>query len=235
MKRTLTVSTLLVLITILMLQPAEAKEVQVGNLKITLPDEITVTGYESGIEPRNCTFKLSVDANPGTTIPLRGGIQFILKDSLGTPIENNYSQALVEGVTHQEIISVFHCSASLGTLKPPYSFHLISVNLPGLPLSLGEVPVKLNFVAPTPKSTPTPTLTPTPTPTPTPKTTPVATPTPTPTVTVTAISKPIDTEAVLIAELATLKAQNALIQTQFKSLQLKLAKICNVKAKPKGC
>ena len=150
-----------------------------------------------------------------------------MKDSLGATIDNNYSQALVEGVTHQEFIGVFHCSASLGTLKPPYSFELISVSLPGLPLSLGAVPVKLNFVAPTPKSTPTPT--------PTPKTTLVATPTPTPTVTVTTISKPSDAEVVLIAELASLKAQNALIQTQYKSLQLKLAKICNVKAKPKGC
>ena len=102
--------------------PAEASVIKFGNLNITLPDSVTITGAEVGTGARNCSFKVSVDADAGTTIPLRAMVVVNLVDALGTTIDNNYSQATVEGLTHQEFTGVFHCNASVGTLKPPYKF-----------------------------------------------------------------------------------------------------------------
>jgi hypothetical protein len=104
------------------ISPATASVIKFGNLSITLPDSVTITGTEVGIGTRNCSFKVSVDADAGTTIPLRAMVVINLVDALGTTIDNNYSQATVEGLTHQEFTGVFHCNASVGTLKAPYKF-----------------------------------------------------------------------------------------------------------------
>jgi hypothetical protein len=77
--------------------PAVASVIKFGNLNITLPDSVTITGAEVGTGSRNCSFKVSVDADAGTTIPLRAMVVVNLVDALGTTIDNNYSQATVEG------------------------------------------------------------------------------------------------------------------------------------------
>lgn len=61
-------------------------------------------------------------------------------------------------------------------------------------------------------------LAPTPTPTPTLKTTP-----------------PQSTESSVNSEVLKLRSQLALLQTEIKTLQLKMKKICSTKPKPKGC
>ena len=69
---------------------------------------------------------------------------------------------------------------------------------------------------------------------PTPTTTPTPTPTPKPTIS----SKPAVTSTQGSAdagELLSLKTQVALLQSQLKTLQGKLNKICSGKPKPKGC
>ena len=135
--------------------PAEASVIKFGNLNITLPDSVTITGVEVGTGARNCSFKVSVDADAGTTIPLRAMVVVNLVDALGTTIDNNYSQATVEGLTHQEFTGVFHCNASVGTLKPPYKFSGSVLGVPSSSLPFIEAPVTVSFVTatPTPSST----------------------------------------------------------------------------------
>ena len=139
--------------------PAEASVIKFGNLNITLPDSVTITGAEVGTGARNCSFKVSVDADAGTTIPLRAMVVVNLVDALGTTIDNNYSQATVEGLTHQEFIGVFHCNASVGTLKPPYKFSGSVLGVPSSSLPFIEAPVTVTFVTATPSASPTPTAT----------------------------------------------------------------------------
>jgi hypothetical protein len=139
--------------------PAEASVIKFGNLNITLPDSVTITGAEVGTGARNCSFKVSVDADAGTTIPLRAMVVVNLVDALGTTIDNNYSQATVEGLTHQEFIGVFHCNASVGTLKPPYKFSGTVSGVPSSSLPFIEAPVTVTFVTATPSASPTPTAT----------------------------------------------------------------------------
>ena len=139
--------------------PAEASVIKFGNLNITLPDSVTITGAEVGTGARNCSFKVSVDADAGTTIPLRAMVVVNLVDALGTTIDNNYSQATVEGLTHQEFIGVFHCNASVGTLKPPYKFSGTVSGVPSSSLPFIEAPVTVSFVTATPSASPTPTAT----------------------------------------------------------------------------
>ena len=137
--------------------PAEASVIKFGNLNITLPDSVTITGAEVGTGARNCSFKVSVDADAGTTIPLRAMVVVNLVDALGTTIDNNYSQATVEGLTHQEFTGVFHCNASVGTLKPPYKFSGTVSGVPSSSLPFIEAPVTVSFVTATPSASPTPT------------------------------------------------------------------------------
>ena len=139
--------------------PAEASVIKFGNLNITLPDSVTITGAEVGTGARNCSFKVSVDADAGTTIPLRAMVVVNLVDALGTTIDNNYSQATVEGLTHQEFTGVFHCNASVGTLKPPYKFSGTVSGVPSSSLPFIEAPVTVSFVTATPSASPTPTAT----------------------------------------------------------------------------
>ena len=139
--------------------PAEASVIKFGNLNITLPDSVTITGAEVGTGARNCSFKVSVDADAGTTIPLRAMVVVNLVDALGTTIDNNYSQATVEGLTHQEFTGVFHCNASVGTLKPPYKFSGSVLGVPSSSLPFIEAPVTVSFVTATPSASPTPTAT----------------------------------------------------------------------------
>ena len=139
--------------------PAEASVIKFGNLNITLPDSVTITGAEVGTGARNCSFKVSVDADAGTTIPLRAMVVVNLVDALGTTIDNNYSQATVEGLTHQEFTGVFHCNASVGTLKPPYKFSGSVLGVPSSSLPFIEAPVTVTFVTATPSASPTPTAT----------------------------------------------------------------------------
>lgn len=139
--------------------PAEASVIKFGNINITLPDSVTITGAEAGTGARNCSFKVSVDADAGTTIPLRAMVVVNLVDALGTTIDNNYSQATVEGLTHQEFIGVFHCNASVGTLKPPYKFSGSVLGVPSSSLPFIEAPVTVTFVTATPSASPTPTAT----------------------------------------------------------------------------
>lgn len=209
---------MLAILTLLIPQSAQAKEIQLGNLKLNLPDEISVTGYESGTESRNCTLKFTVKADAGTTIPLRGGVSIQLRDSLYASIDSFYNQATVEGLTELVLQSAFNCYASSGTLKPPYTFSVIALNLPGVSPFLDPVPVRLNFTAPTPKATPTPTLI------------------------VTATPKMSDSEAVTLSQNAELKARLTQLESRFKTIQAallkanqKLTKICSAKPKPKGC
>ena len=195
-------------------QRALAQEVQFGNVKINLPDEITVTGYESGTEARNCSIKVTIDSDAGTTIPLRGSVTMILRDSLGTTFDQGDATALVEGLTRLELRGAFGCDANRGTLKPPYTFFLV-IRLVSNSTTV-NVPVKLNFVASAPKATPTPTMTSNP--------------------------KVKDGEAVALAQNAELKARLAQLESQLKAIQSallkanqKLTKICSAKPKPKGC
>lgn len=136
------------------LSPAEASVIKFGNLNITLPDSVTITGAEVGTGARNCTFKVSVDADAGTTIPLRAMVVVNLVDALGTTIDNGYSQATVEGLTHQEFTGVFHCNDAVGTLKPPYKFSGVVSGVPSSSPFI-EAPVTVSFVTatPTPSST----------------------------------------------------------------------------------
>lgn len=137
------------------LSPAEASVIKFGNLNITLPDSVTITGAEVGTGARNCTFKVSVDADAGTTIPLRAMVEVSLVDALGTTIDENYSQATVEGLTHQEFTGVDHCNAAVGTFKPPYKFSGSVLGVPSSSLPFMEAPVTVSFVTatPTPSST----------------------------------------------------------------------------------
>jgi hypothetical protein len=141
------------------ISPAEASVIKYGNLNITLPDTVTITGAEVGTGARNCSFKVSVDADPGTTIPLRAMVVVNLIDALGTTIDNNYSQATVEGLTHQEFTGVFHCNASVGTLKAPYKFSGSVLGVPSSGMPFIEAPANVVFVnsapAPSPSSAPT--------------------------------------------------------------------------------
>jgi hypothetical protein len=134
--------------------PANAAVVNYGNLRITLPDTVVITGSETGTDKRSCTFQISVDAAPGTTIPLRASVNIGLQDSLGTSIDSGYSMATVEGLTHQEFIGVFHCS-NIGTLKPPYKFSGAIFGIPNLWPNI-EAPVNVNFVPESIVATPTP-------------------------------------------------------------------------------
>jgi hypothetical protein len=214
MKRRAPLAVLLAILTLQIPQSALAQELQIGNVKVNLPDEITVTGYESGTEERNCAIKVTMDADAGTTIPLRGSVTLILRDSLGTTFDQGDATALVEGLTRLELRGAFSCNANRGTLKPPYTFVLFHRLIPN-PASI-TVPVKINFVAPAPKATPTPTITSNP--------------------------KVRDGEAVALAQNTELKVRLAQLESQMKAIQSallkanqKLTKICSVKPKPKGC
>ena len=214
MKRIIPLALLLAILTLRLTQPALAQEVQFGNVKVNLPDEITVTGYESGTEERNCAIRVTIEADTGTTIPLRGSVTMILRDSLGTTFDQGDATALVEGLTRLELRGAFGCNANRGTLKLPYTFFLINRLVPNS--TTINVPVKLNFVAPAPKATPTPPMTSSP--------------------------KVRDGESVALAQNAELKARLTQLESQLKAIQSallkanqKITKICLVKPKPKGC
>ena len=214
MKRIIPLAVLLAILTLLVPQTAQAKEVQLGNVKINLPDEITVTGYESGTEARNCSIKVALDADPGTTIPLRGTVTMILRDSLGTTFDQGGAIATVEGLTRLELQGAFGCDANRGTLKPPYTIVLFNNLSPNS--TSPSIPVKLNFVPPAPKPTPTPMMSSNP--------------------------KVRDGESVALAQNAELKARLTQLESQLKAIQSallkanqKLTKICSAKPKPKGC
>jgi hypothetical protein len=213
-KRLVTVSILLTIVTLLMPQTALAQEVQFGNVKVSLPDEITVTGSESGTEARKCSIKVTLDADAGTTIPLRGSVTMILRDSLGTTFDQGDAIALVEGMTRLELRGAFSCDANRGTLKPPYTFVLINRVTPSS--TSVTIPVKLTFVESAARATPTPTMSSNP--------------------------KIRDNEAVALAQNSELKARLTQLESQLKTIQSallkanqKLTKICATKPKPKGC
>ena len=214
MKRLITVSTLLTIVTLLIPQTAIAKEVQFGNVKVNIPDEITVTGSESGTEARKCSIKVALDADAGTTIPLRGSVTMILRDSLGTTFDQGDATALVEGMTRLELRGAFGCDANRGTLKSPYTITLLNRITPNS--TLVTIPVNLTFVASAPKATPTPMMSSNP--------------------------KSRDGEAVALAQNSELKARLTQLESQLKTIQSallkanqKLTKICAIKPKPKGC
>ena len=146
---------------------ANANVFNYGNVTITLPDSVLIMGSESGTEIRICTIKGSVDAAPGTTIPLRASFQAILIDSLLTRLNSAYVEATVEGLTHLDLIFRNNCSAQPGAVKPPYRWggivSRIPTDKPGF-----DAPANVNFVSSTYLPTPTPTPTPTPAPTPAP-------------------------------------------------------------------
>ena len=136
---------------------ANSVEVQVGKLVFSVPDSVIVTGSEVGLSERNCAIKVTVDALAGETIPLRGGVNVNLLDSLNTIIDSGYSSALVEGLTRQEFVLFFRCNNTNGTLKPPYRFEISDREGYGGQ----QIPVNLTFVPKVEKPTQTPTPEPT--------------------------------------------------------------------------
>jgi hypothetical protein len=168
MKLSLSIAFVALVTTVLPAITASASTLQSGNLVLTLPDSVTLTGSEIGsaTNSRICTIKAAIDAKPGTTIPLRAGAVVNFVDSTGFGIDNGYSIADVEGLTHLDISMVFHCGNGNGqaTIKGPYRFTIVWRG-PGAEAFPPDVPVSVNFVTSTPTPTPTPTPIPTPTPT----------------------------------------------------------------------
>ena len=136
---------------------ANASTLQSGNLVLTLPDSVVVSGTEIGgaTNPRNCSIKASLDSKSGTTIPLRAGAVVNLLDSTGYSLDNGYALADVEGLTHLDISMVFHCGSGQVTLKGPYRF-TIGWRGSGADAFPPDVPVSVNFVASNPTPTPSP-------------------------------------------------------------------------------
>lgn len=201
--------------------PASASVVKNGELILTLPDSIAISGSEvgSGNNPRECSLKASLDSQPGTVIPLRAGVVVGLTDSTGYVVDSGYATANVEGLTHLDIEMVFRCGKGSGavTLKGPYKFTTSWTGVPGWPFS-PDTPVSVTFGASA--------STPSPAPSPTTSKAGAPAPAPAPTVTVTA-SPSVDTLQ-LLAEVQSLKSQ-------LSNLKNKVKKICSVKPKPKGC
>lgn len=205
---------------------SSASGIDIGNFIVTVPDSITVTGQEVGTGSRNCTFNASLDAKPGFVIPLRGGVVISLIDSLNTSIDNGYTLAEVEGLTHLDVKGVFHCAASSGTLKPPYKFSIMPRGLPSTQVFGYESPVTLQFVQTTP--TPKPSVS--------------ASPTPTPSATSTSGGSSNAELAIATERIASLQSENeslksrlSLANASLKLVNSKLAKICGAKPKPRGC
>jgi hypothetical protein len=224
--KTIAVSIFVLICTFLLLTHSEASGIDMGNFTVTVPDSIEVTGLEVGTGSRYCTFTASMDAKPGSVIPLRGGVVISLIDSLNTSIDNGYSLAEVEGLTHLDIKGVFHCAASNGTLKPPYKFSITPRGIPNSQVFGYESPVTLKFVQNAP--------------TPTPSATPKPSPTPTPSASSSSLASVELIEAnTLIQSLKTendsLKNRLLLANSSLKILNSRIAKICGNKPKPKGC
>jgi len=138
------------------LSGAQASVLKAGNLNITFPDTVVITGNEIGTGSRNCTYKIIVDSDAGTTIPLRATVVVNLVDNLGVTLDNGYTQATVEGLTHMEFIGVFHCSGAIGTLKSPYKFSGTVMGVPNVWPSI-EAPVTVKFIDKVSEPTPEPT------------------------------------------------------------------------------
>ena len=224
MRKILKTIPFVLLLGFLTVAPANSNEIKMNNVKVTLPDSLEVTGSETGINDRNCTFKVSLDAEAGSTIPLRFSITAILKDSLGTTVDVAYWEAQVEGVVHQDVTGGFRCNASAGTLKPPYY-----IWVPGYadhsPISLtyvNKVSSNSNKINPSPA------------------------PTNSSSTASSSLQEKYDSLMAkyqdLQAQLESLKTQNSSLvagqnaqATSYKNLISKLNKICNSKPKPKGC
>lgn len=127
------------------------------NLIITLPDSVSITGSEVGTGVRKCTIKGSIDAAPGTTIPLRAGASVIIYDSLLTRLNSAREAASVEGLTHLDLIFGENCSPVPGTVKPPYMWGINVFMVPCDSRCSVDAPVNINFVSSTYLPTPTPT------------------------------------------------------------------------------
>jgi hypothetical protein len=205
---------------------SQASTIDLGNFTLTLPDSLDVVGQEVGTNSRNCLFTANLDAKPGFVIPLRGGVVINLVDSLNTTIDNGYSLAEVEGLTHLDIKGVFKCNASSGTLKPPYKFSIIPRGLPSTQVFGYESPVTLKFIesAPAPK--------------------PSATPTPSASPTASSASAPVVSPELaearalinsLQSQIDSLNSRLVLANSSAKLLTSKIEKICKSKPKPKGC
>lgn len=135
-------------------QPASAaNQIRFSNLTINLPDSVKILGNEIGSSPRSCAINVSVDADPGTVIPLRTFVVINLVDSLNTTVDNAAMQATTEGLTHLEFRGVFHCGAAVGTLKPPYKFTGVVQGIPNTWPFL-EAPVTVIFEEPAANPTP---------------------------------------------------------------------------------
>lgn len=123
---------------------ANSAEVQVGDLTVSLPDTVKVTGSEIGLSERSCTIKVTIDVKAGETIPLKGGVNVTLYDSLNTIIDTGYSSAQVEGLVRQEFVAFFRCNNTNATLKPPYRFDVTTRDgnswIPNIPVNLVFIP-----------------------------------------------------------------------------------------------
>ena len=138
---------------ILLLSPnnAQASTTKYANVSVTLPDAITITGAEVGIDSRSCIFNVFVDADAGTSFPLRSRFLVVLQDSLGSIIDTGDFITTTEGITHQQFQGKSRCDDWRGTLKAPYNF-MVAYQYVSLENSnkLIDVPVTVSFVAPTP-------------------------------------------------------------------------------------
>ena len=148
--------------------PVQATSLQAANLTLTLPDSVTITGSELGSpsNSRMCTIRASIDAQPGTTIPLRGGAVATLSDSTGYSLDSGYGIANVEGLTHLDILFVFHCGNGHGeaTIRGPYKFRTNWSGVPGASPFTPDTAVNVSFIpampGPTQVPTPIPTVSP---------------------------------------------------------------------------
>jgi len=159
----------MVLLTLLLYgqESSMASMSQTANLSLTLPDTVTISGLEVGssLNARKCTINGSLDAMTGTTIPLRGGVAVSFQDATGYSIDSGYATANVEGLTHLDIVMVFHCGNGDGsaTLKGPYKFSITWIGIPGAEPFVPPMPVSVVFkgdaTSQVPNSVPTPSVT----------------------------------------------------------------------------
>jgi hypothetical protein len=196
---------------------SHASEIDFGTFTVTVPDSIEIQGQEVGMGPRSCTFGATMNAKPGFVIPLRGGALVSLKDSLNTTIDSGYSIAEVEGLTRLDIKSVFKCSSSSGTLKPPYKVVISPRGIPSNQVFDYESPVTLRFVQSAPSPKPSTSSAPAPT---------------------SSSGELIEAKALI----KSLQSENQFLivrlgtaNTSIKQLNQKILKICSSKPKPKGC
>lgn len=155
MKRIAISFALILSLMIPVISPANANVFNFANLIVTLPDSVSITGSDTGTGVRKCIIKGSIDAAPGTTIPLRAGASVIIYDSLLTRLNSAYAAASVEGLTHLDLVFSENCSPVPGTVKPPYRWGVNVFMVPCDSRCNADASVDVIFMSPTPTPTPT--------------------------------------------------------------------------------